>query len=419
MTRLPLLLVTCGVLTLCGGLVLAQEKDEPRRAEPDPWIKDDDGALARLGYVAVGRIPFGDGHDSVRMQEDLGELPLLFVETAHFRLCCELPAFDMPRDKERRARLLPELEALSRKLPKLDPRKLRSVDPWLRAHLFAQRLEDLYSEFARIAGVEDAAFPPADQTFYFRGDAPPRWRDPWMGRGPFLGQRGKFLVALFRKTSTCGRYLSTFTGAGRDSPTRWYFEKSDAALFATAIDFADGAYRDDEALYAHVIHNVTHCLIDALRGYSYDVPVWWSEGLCHWLRREHCPEHNDFEAIKETDKRAYTVFDWPEKVRQRVGNGLVRPLHDIGDRFRCDDFDLVDHMTCWSRVDFLLSQFPAERFAAFLRGMKGLVDARGAAPSPEQVCAAQRKLIEEVFGCDPDRLDEQWREWVTRNRRRK
>ncbi|MCC6784617.1 MAG: hypothetical protein IT457_17360 [Planctomycetes bacterium] len=396
-----------------------REKDAPRFAPPDPWLEgqDEAKAFAKLGYERVGRMSFGDGHDTPRIQEDLGKLPLIFIETAHFRLCCNLPAQDLPKEKADRARLQKELERLGAKLPRLRPKALRELDPWLRAHLFAQRLEELYAEVATLLDVRDEQFPPASETFYFRGDAPPRWQDPWLGRGPYLGNKGKFLVLLFAKSSSCGRYLSTFTKAKPDAPSRWYFEGCDSFVFATAVDFGEGAFRTDLAMHAHVTHNLVHCLLDAYKGYSYVVPVWWKEGLAHWFRRRLSDEHNNFEAIKDQEKRAYTVFDWDERVRMRASHGLVRPLREIWESEQCTDFDLVDHMACWSRIEFLLEAFPRARMAEFLGAQKGFVDQRGNPPTRESLLARQRESLQAAFELDPDTLDAQWQAWLKKPKR--
>ena len=410
-------------LTLLPSAALAQRQpdkaaEEPETTPPDPWAKDDPQAHERLGYLKVGRMVWGDRHDSARIQEDLGELPLIFIETAHFRLCCELPPVGAPRDKEERARLLPELVRLGEKLPRLRPKELKTLDPWLRAHLYAQRLEDLYTEVEELLGVSDADFPPAGQPFYFRGDAPPQYRENWMGRGPYLGNKGKFLVALFTKQSTSGRYVTTFTKAGADAPTRWYFEETDSFLFVTAVDFAEGAFRPDSALHAHVTHNLVHCLLDAYKGYGYVVPVWWKEGLAHWYRRRLTEKFNNFESIKDGEKRAYTVFNWDEIVRQRSKHDLVRPLAETIDDTACTDWDLIDHMACWSRMDFLITEFGRARMARFIGLVKGFVDYRGNPPTPEQLLNRQREALQMAFEVDAAGLDQAWKSWLAQKRRR-
>jgi hypothetical protein len=323
---------------------------------------------------------------------------------------------DVPRDKEDRKVLRDELEELAERLPNLRPRSVRELDPWLRAHLFAHRLEKLYARFSSIAAVEDGAFPGEDAPF-FRGDAPPDQK--WMGRGPYLGMKGKFLVLLCPTGASCTRYLRTYTEAlhGDEMPSRWYFDAADAFLFATAPDYGDGAFQSDRAMHAHVVFNVAHNLIDAFKGYSYEVPAWWKEGLAHVLRREVSTEHNNYSEIDENSQRAYQTYDWDVKVRQRDDNGLIRPLAGILDATRCTDFDLIDHAACWSRISYLLEAHEPAAFATFLDRMKGQVDSQGAAPEPRVLARIQREALQAAFERDPDGLDDAWRTWMRRKYR--
>jgi len=404
------------VVTLMAAQAVAQSEEPERTAPPDPYTEGHEDALEALGYVRTGRLTWADDHDTARIEEDLGKIPFRWIETAHFRIGCALPKLDVPRDKEDRKALREELEELADRLPNLRPRSVRELDPWLRAHLFAHRLERLYARFAEIAGVEDAAFPAEDAPF-FRGDAPPNQK--WMGRGPYLGMKSKFLVLLCPTGAACTRYLRTYTEAlgGDEMPSRWYFDRTDAFLFATAPDYGDGAFRTDRAMHAHVVFNVAHNLIDALKGYSYEIPAWWKEGLAHVLRREVSVEHNNYSEIDENGQRAYQTFDWGVKVRQRDDHGLVRPLGEILDLTRCTDFNLVDHAACWSRVSYLLEEHEPRAFATFLDRMKGQVDAQGAAPDAEVFARMQRDALQEAFGSDAEELDAAWRAWMRRKYR--
>jgi hypothetical protein len=401
---------------LVAATATAQDEEPERTAPPDPYTGGRADALDALGYVRMGRLTWASDHDTARIEEDLGKIPFRWIETAHFRLGCALPKQDVPRDKEDRKALREELDELAQRLPGLKPRSVRELDPWLRAHLFAQRLESLYERFTTLAGVADTAFPAEDAPF-FRGDAPPNQK--WMGRGPHLGMKGKFLVLLCPTGATCTRYLRTYTEAlhGDEMPSRWYFDQADAFLFATAPDYGDGAFQSDRAMHAHVVFNVAHNLIDAFKGYSYEIPAWWKEGLAHVLRREVSTEHNNFSEIDENSQRAYQTFDWDVKVRQRDDNGLIRPLAEILDKTRCTDFDLIDHAACWSRVSFLLDAREPSSFATFLDRMKGQVDSQGAPPDPAVLARIQRDALEEAFGGDPDALDAEWRTWMRRRYR--
>lgn len=397
------------------ALPLFAQREEPTAgAGPDPYTQGDATVLEALGYVRLGHNTWADRHDTRRIEEDLGKLPFCWIETAHFKLGCALPTQAVPRDKDDRKKLKAELDRLAEKLPDLKPRSVRELDPWLRAHLFAMRLEDLYAEVLALTGVDDSAFPGPDAP-RFQKDAPAGTK--WMGRGPYLGLGGKFLVLLTEKPSACGRYIATFTGAKGDLPTRWYFEETDCFLFASAQGFSENAFHADRAMHAHVVFNVAHCLIDAYKGYDYLGPAWWKEGIAHRLRREVSVEHNNYSGIVDKGKRAYTTFDWEAKVRQRAEHDLVRPLTEILDLTDCTTFDLIDHAACWSRVCWMIEQHPPEKFALFLDRMKGYVDSFGRAPPAEQLAARQREALREAFGAGPEELDARWLEWMKKEYR--
>ena len=214
------LLVRLLVCLLVAGMVLgglAAQDDPPRddaaRFAADPYTAGDAAAIERAGYARIGHFVFGDRHDTRRIEAELGRLPFVWIETEHFKLGSTLPAQKVPTDKDARRALLDELTALRERLPRLKPRRIKVLDPWLRAHLYAARLERLYAEVVELLGVDDVEWPDADAPF-FRGAAPDD--QPWMGRGPHLGVKGKFLVLLCRQQSACSRYLATYTGA---SPT--------------------------------------------------------------------------------------------------------------------------------------------------------------------------------------------------------
>lgn len=397
--RTTLLILIGAALVAAGTPLRAQRPRGDRDAAPDPYTKNEPEALARAGYVSLGPFTWGDRHDSLRVAEDLGGA-IRWIETAHFKIGSTLPAKAVPRDKEQRGRTAAELAELAEKLPEVKS-ETRTLDPWLRTHLFAHRLEGLYARVSELLGVDDGAFVPNGQ----------------LGRGPHLGVRGKFLVLLCDKQSTCGRYLSTFAGISPEQPSRWYYPDTDCFLFATAEEYGDGAFRADIALHAHVVFNVGHCLLDAYKGYSYVLPSWWKEGLCHSLRRAVSTEHNNYSRIADPG-RAYAVYDWDVKVRQRLDHELIRPLAEIAGVADCEGFTLVDHMACWSRVEFLLAE--REKFAAFVARMKGAVDSRGMPLDHAGLVELQARAIRDELGhADAEALDAAWAKWVVKTYRKK
>ncbi|MBK8977739.1 MAG: hypothetical protein IPM29_17670 [Planctomycetes bacterium] len=403
---------------LLAALPLGAQRDgadpDDARWREDPYTHGDPALIEQAGWVRIGHFTLGDRHDTRRAEADLGRVHFRWIETPHFKLGCELPEQKVPRERADRDALRQELRRLAERLPGVRAQTVRELDPWLRAHLFAQRLEELYADVEGLLGVTDADFPGPDAPF-FRGDAPPDRK--WMGRGPFLGVKGKFIVLLCEKESTSGRYLQTYTQADPSAPSRWYFLDTDCFAYVTSMEFADGVYSSDRAMHACVRFNVARSLLDAFKGFSYQAQAWWTEGLAHWLRREVVEDVNAFSGFDGLPQRAYEVTDWGEKVRQRLENDLVRPLGEIMDIEDPRQLTLVDHWACWSRVEYIIEEHGRATLARFIDGVKGYVDARGNAPTKEALAQRQREVFAEVFGTDPAGFDAAWAKWARRRYR--
>jgi len=67
-------------------------------------------------------------------------------------------------------------------------------------------------------------------------------------------------------------------------------------------------------------------------------------------------------------------------------------------------------VAAWSITRFLMDAH-GERYARFLGGLKGQLDAKGL-PSGEDLPGLQRKLLRELWDWSPLDVDEQWRAWV-------
>ena len=131
----------CGLLALLAHPAVAQDKDEER--EKDPWTKNVPAAMEAAGILRFGNFAWGDGHGTSAIEETLGDMNLLWAETPHFRIASTLGEYSIPNgDRRQKKKLREELEELALILPNLNPRKIRKLDPWLRLHLWATRLED-------------------------------------------------------------------------------------------------------------------------------------------------------------------------------------------------------------------------------------------------------------------------------------
>ncbi len=382
---------------LLAAAVLPAQKDDAEKWREDPHTRGEREALDRAGYVNLGHFALGDNHNSMDVEHVLGEeVKILWIETAHFRLGCNLPEYKIT-EREERDKIGAEVRALRDILPRI-PRRVRTLSPWLRAHLYAYRLEQQYQDFCERLGVTDADFP---------------------AEAPILGQPYKFPVLLFEKASSVGHYATTFMAMQPpDNAVRHYFDNTKALVLVTCTEFAGETLKIDTAMHCEVAFNNAHNMVDAYRGYRHRMPHWFGQGLAHWYLRRVSPKYNVFAEEVRFDARPKMLWDWPPRVRARVEHGVFPPAAELL-RWRYEDeAKLVDSMFLWSRLDFLMS-LGDERFRIFLHRMKGRIPAEGFMPTEEEVHKEQLLAMEEAWQLTPERFDEDWAAWVLQTYPRK
>src|SRR5687768_15467506 len=138
--------------------VRAQEDSKPEPFEAvDPYSRGEPALLDRAGYVSLGPFPWCQGMTTDDLARELGGIPILWVETEHFRIGSTLSAYKVPSDRVERKRLEEELAAIRATFPDSKP-SMAKLDPWLRLHLYARRIEAVYDEFQRAFSLRDADF---------------------------------------------------------------------------------------------------------------------------------------------------------------------------------------------------------------------------------------------------------------------
>lgn len=386
---------TLGAWTAPGG------DDQVPRA--DPYTRGDAEDAAEAGYVGFGPFSFGDGATTEDVQHVVGTTRVLWVETAHFKVGSTLESYRVPPDERKPMRA--ELAELERRLPRVDPRT-RTLDPWLRLHLLAARLERLYADFCELAGVTDASFP----------DAPGELVDGrYMGEGPYLGQPGKFLVLVCERASDLGRYHRRYLRYDQDVPKRHTFPESGSLYFGTAVEFAEGDWTADRPQHCILVSNVVHNLVAGFKFYAHRPPVWFEEGMAHWLCRRVDPHWNTFSAGMRGRVPEQDEWDWEPKVRGRVRFG-VYPDHAAMSSWRgAHELTYVDHMMAWSRVDYLASE-RREGLGTFLDVCKAPLDPD--LPREAARARAEREALRAAWDLDGPAFDEAWADWVLEHYRK-
>ena len=335
--------------------------------------------------------------DSEAFSRDLPASQWTFLETAHFRLASSLGPVTLDRkERERRAAEL----ALLRELVPDFPTNPKKLDPWLRLHLLALRMEQTYARFQAIMRVTDADFPKS------RAEEVP---GKYMGGGPFLGERDKFELVWHTNRKTHIELCRTQTGASSTDALRWHFSP-EHKMFAS-LPAEDPDLRDDRWLVPHSVHVLSHLMLCAFADFAYDPPIWLDAGLAHMLEREVEPTSTTIDGDEGSGPSRGGHRDWRgEDVR--LARSKDAPTFAVMMRWSAfHDLDEAAHVACWSRVRFLVETLP-EEFARFVTAVKGQLDEHRM-PTGKDLPGLQRRLLDEVFDWTPDQFDEAWKAWAT------
>lgn len=390
-----------------GSLIVAAAASFARGDEApppvDPYTGQQPERLAAAGYVSVGRpLRLTRQQRSEAIEEVLGLEWMLWAETEHFRLGSALSArVPLRGDRAATARREAEWKALRDRGLDL-PRKVAEIDPWLNLHLFALRLEAIYSEFEQWMGVTEQTFPAASGPT----------ADATLDRttlGPYLGAHGKFVVLLFENKADVARYAVRFAGAQHENSYRYLVPDEDVHVFVTAREPYSVSAHESSWFECHVVGSVVRLLTCAYRGYRYQLPLWWTEGLAHHATRRLDPTYFSPTVVEGQEADSRLDANWEDKVYARVKHQYYPTSAELLTKGDPREFAFADHLMAWSRVDFLF-QRPGGQPGKYLCRMKSV--SWHANLTIEDVCAVQEVALEEGFGLDYETLDEEWAAWV-------
>ena len=375
------------------------EREE--RPEIDPYTEGDPEAMEEAGYYSFGPFLWASDHTTERVEETLGGIPLIWVETEHFKIGSSLEPYKVGDDRIEKKLLREELKRLGKRLPRVKS-KTKELDPWLRLHLFAQRLEELYERFTEHFEIEDVE--PTKTSATAVGAS----------RGKlYPGLKDKLAVLLLEKRSAMARYTSTFTGRTVDSSFRYHFADSDTMFYGIAYENLVGGYRTDAALHYAVAFGVVQNLTNALGGYTHEGPLWWRHGVARWFAREIDSRWLFYTGDEGTAVRPEEDSVWEPKVKARVKHGVFPTTLEM---FQWEDFRPLafsDHMILWSRTDYILRR-DEETGGKVLRAMAQPVSWN--VQDRDAVIQAQfKKALVDATGMEPEAFDEAWCEWVEKN----
>lgn len=402
-----LLSIACVALLSSVALQAQDEGSTPEVFEKiDPYTRDKPEIVERAGYVSMGPFQIAESLDTPEVEEVLGGLHVLWVETAHFRLGSLLHSYRRGTDDLEEKKLSIELARLAKSLPRVR-KDVRELDPWLRMHLYAQRLEEQYADFQARAGVTDADF--ATQPATTPNEKPD------MGPGPYLGNERKFVVLLTERSSQLQRFARRWIGPDESS---WYRARlaGGAWFFGAAAEIPEKMGTTlDSALHALVASGLAYEFCDGLRGSVRIQPLWLKHGLGLAYGRTAEPRWS-IHVMRDSPEPDDKSWQWEPRLGALLANDFVPTWAEMMSWKDGSKLQARDHMTAWSRVVWLEETNP-KAFASLLLQMS--------APGPAADSDAKTPAdaaptpLEAAYGKTPEQLDEAWRKWARRKYPRK
>ena len=388
------------VLAVVGAAPARQAAPAGQDGEPRcEHCLEDPARMEAAGVLSHGGFEFGTGTtDDVEYL--LAMVDLVWVETEHFELGFGLGPYKVKQAE--RDKIRAELTRLQVAFPDLNP-KAKTLDPWLRAHLYAQRLEDVYDHFQRLMQVSDGDFPARF--------GPYKLGTRFMGMGPFLGQGSKYEVLILPSQASATMYLEDQFGLLIKRTQRWNLIERETLSVTAHLD--QGSLRNDQSLHGHVAFNVTINLIDGYKHYSYDIPVWFREGLGHYLERSISPDFNTFDSSEGAVADTTSKSDWGKEVLALIRKEEAPRMAELMSLRTYAELELRHHYATWSLIDWLVRTDP-DRLACLAGYLKGQLD-EGGRPDGSDMPGTHRKAVSECLGMSYAELDRAWREWARAN----
>ncbi|MFT5051278.1 MAG: hypothetical protein ACI8QZ_002689 [Chlamydiales bacterium] len=400
---LPLALCLLFTAFVTGTLVAAptvekkRDRDLPSNAPTQcPYCKGDPDLMRAAGVVSHGGFEVART-TTAGVDEMFPETDVRWIESRHFEIGIGIGTYKV--SQKERDKFRAELTQLAKVLPAVDPKE-KNIDPWLRAHLYVQRMEELWERILKILQVDERAFPD--------GRRPWDMTTPYRGEGPYLGQKGKYEILVWPSEGIHYEFLNEQFGLRLRRTQRYNVIERDSLILLAHIQ--QEGLRYDEALHGHLAFNMTIQFLDGYKHYSYDSPVWMLEGMAHWIERSINPNFNSFDASEGGAAHSSRKTNWEGPTRKIAASSKAISLAQLVALRRYADFELAHHYTCWSMIDFLMREHP-DFLAELWAGMKGITDQTGVADGSE-LKNVHRGLFKSGMSMSYAQFDTAWRNWV-------
>lgn len=393
-------LVLCLVWCAAAPTADAQRRRNKDLPANDPSLCPHTGGDAALlqaaGIVSLGGFEFATT-DTKAIDAAFPLLDIRWAETEHFQIGFAGGECTVRNDE--RAKIEAELNELRAVWPDV-PKRPRTLDPWLRTYLFAQRLEKHYQRMLEVLAVTPEMFPDGSKPWDMTGS--------YMGEGPFLGQKGKYELLVLPTAIANKAFLSAHFGLQTQLTQRWNVKERDTLILTVPVD--QGVLSRDTALHCHVVFNMTTNLLDGYKHYSYELPVWLREGLAHVMEREVDPRYNSFTFSEGAGGERVTKSDWLAEVRKLVRGDEAPRMAELINISAYGDLMARHHLASWSMTDFLLREHAAA-YAKLLATLKGRVNTEGMTDA-SNLRDVHRDAFRDLLGMSYAAFDAAWGAWV-------
>jgi hypothetical protein len=372
----------------------AQKKNDPATC---PYCKGDPEVMGKAGLVSHGGFEFGI-NDTNQVDALLAVCDIRWVESTHFQIGVALGPYKIKEEEKKAIRA--ELERLARVLPNVET-KPKVLDPWIRVHLYAQRCEEVYARFSELMQVKDTDFPP-------EGSNPWNGRGKYMGEGPYVGQKGKYEVLLLPSEASGMQYLREQFGLTTRLTQRWNLPGRDT--LSLTVHTGQGGLKEDPAMHGHVAFNLAINLLDGLKHYSYDTPIWIREGLAHLIEREINPKYNTFDSSEGAVAEMTKKEKWEPEVKKLIAANQHISLAQLMTLKDYAGLTLKHHYTTWSMTDFLVKTNP-NGYACLNDRLHGRTNKANLADGSNML-DAHREAFQECLGMNYSQFEAAWIKWV-------
>lgn len=412
------LALACAVLLLAGAATAQKKAAVCSVCEHDPEV------MAAGGVVNHGPFQFFRT-DSEEVATHLGASTLLWIETEHFRIGSDLTKWKIPV-KDKKA-YFAELTEFQKSFPDTDPKKTKTLDRWLRLHLMAWRMENLYAHTLELWGWTDEDFRklPEEQVFldamegdwlevlledYLKRPTRSEGFPEYLGLGQYIGMPMKQEVLILRYKENMGTMKRDYIGHNNTHPQRWHItwrvDGSDPVSRTMWFGFATEAeaVKHDQHVHNALLHNVGINLLDSYMLYLVEAPIWLRTGWGHYLTQRNSIDYNFYDLDEGSSEQNEDEKHWKPAVRKLVVKDEAPSFATLGRIRSFGDVSLDAHLVSWSKVCWLMETEP-EGFKRFLLRLK-------TDKNHSNNLDTQREALKEAFDFGFPQAEEKWKEWV-------